>query len=75
MRVNIPFTFDTHGILQWAATSVSRQTLPAMAHKSFAKIANGTDHRHASGKDCVLDETIARLAHALLLAALGTLKL
>lgn len=88
MAVDVAFTFNANGILQWATTreihedidllgssvdspaSMRAQALPSMAHKSLAEVTNSADHRHSSGEHRVLDDTVAGLAHALLLAAL-----
>jgi hypothetical protein len=72
VTVDIPFAFDTDGILQWTAASMSCDALSSVTDKSFTKIANSSHHGHSRRECAVLDQAITRLAHAFLLATLST---
>jgi len=65
------FAFDALRLAAGAVAGVGLQTLPSVAHPGLTKIADSTDHLHASGVlASVLDDTVPAPHHALLLAAL-----
>lgn len=72
----IPYTslaLDANCIHQWAHAGMRLQTLPAVADPRLAVITDGTNHLQPGGKYArMLHHTVARLQHALLLAALRT---